>query len=141
MPIRIPLKSDIDVQDAFRDVENELSEIDILKAEIEKLKIALRDANDRLTELETPHTATYTILSDTVVQGNLRVAGSLGVTGEVNAPGQIGGYVEAIVPGTAGTSLAQPVVEVHGALKVLSGLRADTVYVRKLYVSGIEIVP
>jgi len=139
MPIRIPLKSDIDVQDAFRDVENELSEIDILKAEIEKLKIALRDSDDRLISLETPHTATYNVLPDTVIQGNLNVAGNLGVTGAVNAPGQIGGYVESVTPGTAGTSLAQPLVEVHGALKVLSGLRADAAYLRYLNVQGSQL--
>jgi hypothetical protein len=44
-------------------------------------------------------------------------------------------------PGSAGTSLAQKVVEVHGSLAVLSALAAETVTARNLVVTSSASIP
>ena len=131
MSIRIPQKADIDTQNAFKDVAEELQSLDELRTAIRDLKQQVEGQQRRLdTASPTP---TLTQLGDTSIVGDLRVDGSLNVRGDVDAPQILDGLVVATPAETGGASAAQRVVEVHGSLAVLNSLSAETIRCRNLH--------
>ena len=141
--IRTPVKADPETRGAAEDTKNAIAAV-------------AKDANTRLADLETlttklqdqitalqaqlANTANYVVQPSTEIRGDLRVNGDIMVKGDVKEARQVGGVVKADLGGTTPTIASQcqavDVVEVHGALKVTSALRADTIYCRKIVVSN-----
>ena len=139
MSIRIPQKADLDTQNAFKDVAEELQSIDELRTAIRDLKQQMEGQQKQLDT--TSPAPTLTQLGDTSIVGDLRVDGSLNVRGDVDAPQILDGLVVAVPAETGGASAAQRVVEVNASLAVLSALSAETVRARNLIVYGQADLP
>jgi len=132
--IRIPQKADLDTQNAFKDVAEELQSIDELRIAVRDLQ---RQMDGQQKQLDTVNPVpTLTQLGDTSVVGDLRVDGSLNVRGDVDAPQILDGLVVATPAGTGDASISQRVVEVHASLAVLNALQADTIFCRSISTPG-----
>lgn len=131
MKIRNPVKADIDVRNAFQDVEAGLAEVDVLRSTIEELRAQIADLHTQLAAVKKIPTFDK-IDGDLVISGNLRVDGAVDARGALTAPGLLGGSTGE-EPDSL-TSPAQRVVQVNGSLVVLNGLSADSLIVRELHV-------
>lgn len=121
MSIRIPPKADIDLRNAFLDIEDRLRKLE--STETEKIS----------EESETPIEETDT---DLEVEGDLIVANDVTIEGSVSAPHLYDGLVK-VVP-TAIGSEAQRTINMAASLAIVpGGLSADSVRTRMLDATGV----
>lgn len=139
MSIRIPVRSDIDIRNAFDDVVQEISD---LKKELARVRGL---AAPQLPTTPTPTTnldLAYIDPAD-MNSGNAGPGTVLTSDGAGNpswAP-PLGGLVTVGEAGEGGRSMSQPVLGVNGSLAVLNALSADSVRCRQLRpkVTGVKV--
>lgn len=135
MSIRIPVRSDIDIRNAFDDVVQEISD---LKKELARVRGL---AAPQLPTTPTPTTnldLAYIDPAD-MNSGNAGPGSVLTSDGAGNpswAP-PLGGLVTVGEAGEGGRSAAQQVLGVNGSLAVLSGLSADSVRCREFWTPAV----
>lgn len=131
MTIRIPPKADIETQNAFRDIEQRLrdlesarptaqvpqTDIETIKADIEKMKAD----PDKYEELR-----------ETTFVAPVNFEGDLGVLGNIYP-----GFLDVSTVGSAD----QKTMNMHGSLAIApGGLSADSVFCRTAIMSGREVL-